>query len=222
MTSWLHDIYMVSRCYSLVAEEETRRGMRFELLVGARVDLLWLSPPPLHLAHGHGVLIPDGQDWGGLNDRWAIMDRHFAGIWFGRWRAVTQGDFLQQELPRIPPESWLMHEQGFPLLNPEIFLARAFDAEGKCHKLSRVKGHEPMRITEPCCPSPSSCSMRGRANRTRACSCAISSCNLSMLSSACNSAFLFQSSCLFFGKPFQADADSFMASIRALCDKRSI
>lgn len=63
-----------------------------------RSDLDFLAPhPPLTpmAAMGPGrVWIPDVMDWGGLNDRWAVMSRDVAPVYLGRIRDLIDGNIL--------------------------------------------------------------------------------------------------------------------------------
>ena len=56
------------------------RSRKYEFVVAARVDLLWLAQPPLHMMNADSVWIPDGQDWGGFNDRWPLSAKRSVSV----------------------------------------------------------------------------------------------------------------------------------------------
>lgn len=87
------------RCLKLVSSHEQQRGRKYRYLAFSRLDLHWFAPPPpievLHAADKHAVWIPDGQDWDGLNDRFAVVPRRWGNAYFGRWPALLNGSMLR-------------------------------------------------------------------------------------------------------------------------------
>ncbi|CAE8668468.1 unnamed protein product, partial [Polarella glacialis] len=95
VSSSLQQCYHRNRCYQLLEEGERQRGFKYDLVVAARVDVLFLASPPLQLMHKDGLWVPDGMDWGGLMDRWAVLGRRTAKMWFGVWHEIIHRNFLQ-------------------------------------------------------------------------------------------------------------------------------
>ncbi|CAK0801359.1 unnamed protein product [Prorocentrum cordatum] len=86
------------RCLELVRGHERSQSVWYRHLGFSRLDLHWVAmPPPLELlrrADPGAVWIPDGQDWDGLNDRFAIVPRRWASAYFGRWPRLLNGSLL--------------------------------------------------------------------------------------------------------------------------------
>eukprot|EP00927_Polykrikos_kofoidii_P044851 TRINITY_DN38727_c0_g1_i1.p1 TRINITY_DN38727_c0_g1~~TRINITY_DN38727_c0_g1_i1.p1 ORF type:complete len:454 (-),score=55.00 TRINITY_DN38727_c0_g1_i1:51-1412(-) len=100
--------YMVRdlwRCYQVIHSHEDRHAIEYRYLAYSRLDLHWVAqPPPLHLlvrAAPKAIWIPDGQDWDGLNDRFALVPRHLALAYFARWPRLLNGTLLPSLLRAI-------------------------------------------------------------------------------------------------------------------------
>ncbi|CAE8714910.1 unnamed protein product [Polarella glacialis] len=65
------------------------------------MDFLAAHPPLPPMAKYGGIWIPDGEDYTGLNDRWAVMQRRYARMYLqDRWETLldcTARDWLQKE-----------------------------------------------------------------------------------------------------------------------------
>lgn len=85
----------MSACLAMVHQREAEQGARYEYLVYARLDALWLTTLPdldlLRSVHPDAVWIPDGCDSDGLNDRMAIVPRRWATHYFDRWSLLLSG-----------------------------------------------------------------------------------------------------------------------------------
>ncbi|CAE7159423.1 unnamed protein product [Symbiodinium pilosum] len=85
-------------CWELLTAAEAERGQRYKYWIYARLDWLWLALPPdlsvFEDADPAAVWIPDGQDWDGINDRFAIVPRKYAKPYFCRWPWLVNGSFL--------------------------------------------------------------------------------------------------------------------------------
>lgn len=82
------------RCLDMIAAHEASRGVPYSLVVQSRPDLLWKEPhPPASLFAGDAsVWVPVGHDWGGLNDRHAVMARSTADMYMGGgWADLVSG-----------------------------------------------------------------------------------------------------------------------------------
>ncbi|CAE8629233.1 unnamed protein product, partial [Polarella glacialis] len=138
VSSSLQQCYHRNRCYQLLEEGERQRGFKYDLVVAARVDVLFLASPPLQLMHKDGLWVPDGMDWGGLMDRWAVLGRRTAKMWFGVWHEIIHRNFLQEQVLKLPAEMSVGRDPLHPLLGPELILARSFQGKRRCSKLKRV------------------------------------------------------------------------------------
>ncbi|CAE7498256.1 unnamed protein product, partial [Symbiodinium pilosum] len=97
MTGHYQSWNMKEACLGKIQEME-REGQSFPWVVYLRADLDFLAPhPPLRLMASLGpgrIWIPDVEDWGGLNDRWAVMARDVAPIYLGRVNDLVSGKLL--------------------------------------------------------------------------------------------------------------------------------
>lgn len=82
------------------ASEPRQEGYKYWIF--ARLDWLWLALPPalstFQRADPAAVWIPDGQDWDGINDRFAVVPRRYAKPYFGRWPWLVNGSLLPMML----------------------------------------------------------------------------------------------------------------------------
>ena len=97
-TGSLFELQQAQQCWNWLEGHETRRQQEYKWVVSTRLDFWWLVPHPSltemthrHTEHSSRVWIPTGQDWGGVNDRHAIMGRHAASKYLQRWSAVHSG-----------------------------------------------------------------------------------------------------------------------------------
>eukprot|EP00933_Yihiella_yeosuensis_P074048 TRINITY_DN82884_c0_g1_i1.p1 TRINITY_DN82884_c0_g1~~TRINITY_DN82884_c0_g1_i1.p1 ORF type:complete len:275 (-),score=26.82 TRINITY_DN82884_c0_g1_i1:264-1088(-) len=93
----------------MLEEMEMKRGKRYKYWVYTRLDWHWLEPPPpialFESTDPNSVWIPDGNDWDGLNDRFALVPRRWTHAYFGRWPRLLNGTFLgpmRQAAPKPP------------------------------------------------------------------------------------------------------------------------
>ena len=94
--SVLRELHDWSRCMRLVAREEKRTGVKYNWIVHTRLDFVWLRPhPPLSLLQRDVVWIPIGEDWGGYNDRHAVMSRNGANVALRGWDFIVSGQVMQ-------------------------------------------------------------------------------------------------------------------------------
>jgi hypothetical protein len=113
--------YNQQRCLEMVEEKERERGLRYQWIVVSRTDFRWMAPhPPLEILDEHdGVWIPTGSDWeGGINDRHAVIRRHWAADVLSAWRLITQGKAKDVMLDTLGS----MKVMGYPGPNTECFL----------------------------------------------------------------------------------------------------
>lgn len=77
------------RCSGLIRAREEARARTYRYWAFCRLDFYWLAfPPPLQMlreSDPHAAWIPDGQDWDGTNDRFALIPRVWAHTYFDRW-----------------------------------------------------------------------------------------------------------------------------------------
>lgn len=133
-------VSVYKRWYFLQMLKEHGCLERYDRFVVTRSDFLWLSPhPPLDLLRVDRLWIPEGEDWGGINDRHAVLDRSSlvayldgltpivtdpdslltaarGGSWsaerYLHWRLDTRG--LLAEVRRFPCVMFLVRESGGP------------------------------------------------------------------------------------------------------------
>ena len=85
-------LLMKKSCYDVVTRYERQHGIQYSRIIVSRFDLYFLVPHPhLHLFPRNIVFIPEGQDFGGLNDRYAIIPREFAENYLLIWNELISG-----------------------------------------------------------------------------------------------------------------------------------
>jgi hypothetical protein len=100
---------------------------RYDRFVITRSDFVWLCPhPPLSILDDGAIWIPNGEDWGGLNDRHLVVSR--ADV-------VNCLNTIEDILLR-PTELYeeMRHQ---PSWNDERFLAHHLDRKGLLYKVKR-------------------------------------------------------------------------------------
>ena len=91
----LWQLHGLSRVHALLRRAEARRGARYERVVVSRLDYIWLTPhPPLRLLGRRCAWVPQAEDYGGLNDRHAVMNREHADTYLGRWAMIEDGRLM--------------------------------------------------------------------------------------------------------------------------------
>jgi hypothetical protein len=92
----LWQLHSLHRVHSLLREQERARGLEYARVVVSRLDFVWLSPhPPLLLLDERCVWAPMAEDYGGLNDRHAVLSRPHADAYLGRWDMIRDGRILR-------------------------------------------------------------------------------------------------------------------------------
>ena len=88
----LRQQYALSRCLHLSRAQEAATGHLYDRIVHSRLEYIWMAPhPPLELLDRRCAWVPDGEDFGGLNDRHAVLNREHAAIYHGRWEMILDG-----------------------------------------------------------------------------------------------------------------------------------
>jgi len=99
--------YSWHRCLEMIGAQELVRGMRYALLVQSRADFVWGQPhppPSYFLGSDPAVWVPEGEDWGGINDRHAVIERSLADAYFGSgWEDLRSGAAARQLRRRLGP-----------------------------------------------------------------------------------------------------------------------
>lgn len=95
----LRQLHSTSGCLAALLQREASVGRTYDRVVHSRLDYLWLRPhPPLQLLDGRcRVWTPFGEDYGGLCDRHAVLDRTIAPIYLGRWDMILDGRVMQND-----------------------------------------------------------------------------------------------------------------------------
>ena len=116
-------------CRSLVLRHLQQDGLldRYDRFVISRSDFMWLSPhPPLSILDRHRIWIPQGEDYGGLNDRHMVVSRD----------DVVNGLNLIEAILLQPLELYEQMKQNDEW-NSETFLLHHFTRKGLVHRVSR-------------------------------------------------------------------------------------
>eukprot|EP00803_Ostreobium_quekettii_P000246 evm.model.scf_77.5 EVM.evm.TU.scf_77.5 scf_77:110753-114312(-) len=109
-----------SKCLDLVVEREVETGLKYHRVVFARPDMEYLyDVPPLRLLDPGYTWIPTGEDWGGINDRSAIIAREHAETYFRLWEVILNGTALQQLRERVGPKG-SMNAEAFMWMQMQI------------------------------------------------------------------------------------------------------
>jgi len=96
--SGLYQWYFRSRCLKLIERYEMRRGEPYAWLVYLRADSTWLAThPPLQLLDPKSCWIPEGEDWKGVNDRYAVCGRASGNTYFRVWDTLKEGNMTVLE-----------------------------------------------------------------------------------------------------------------------------
>lgn len=95
--------YSWHRSLELLRRQEARRGRRYALLVQTRFDFVWGRPHPVAAEFpGEFLWVPEGNDWGGVNDRHAVMHRSVADAYLGSgWHDLLSGAAARQLRRRL-------------------------------------------------------------------------------------------------------------------------
>lgn len=88
------------RCLEMVERAEGMAGRRYKWVVPSRTNIHWEHPHvPLELLSPDAVWIPEGMDWGGVNDRHAVVPRgesedgrpSISEMYLEAWRFIGEG-----------------------------------------------------------------------------------------------------------------------------------
>jgi len=116
-------------CRWLLLNHLQREGVLdlYERFVITRSDFFWLCPhPPLSVLDRNAIWVPDGENWGGLNDRHLVVSRAFVvGCLNGLEDILLHPEQLYEEMK---------HRSGW---NDEMFLAHHLERHGLLNKVRR-------------------------------------------------------------------------------------
>jgi len=92
----VRNLYEKMYCYRLMRSMEKDRKRKYAYFVYTRIDLDWLHDhPPLSVLRSPYIWIPKGSDWGGLNDRHAVVPRCHAEAYYLRYLALLTGEMQE-------------------------------------------------------------------------------------------------------------------------------
>jgi len=95
----LHQLHGHGTCLRLIStqEREQRHGLRYDRVLWSRLDHRWLlpHPPPVQLPRACGAWVPFGEDYLGLNDRHALLERDAAEVYLGRYQMILDGRVMR-------------------------------------------------------------------------------------------------------------------------------
>ena len=113
----LHDYW---RVFKMVVAQETHRRRRYDRLVHARLEMMWLAAHvPLSLLSDRLIWVPPTGGVDGVSDRHAVVPRSYARFYFGRWALLRSRTLLD----KVPLEA-LTHD------DPERFLQNVLVSAG--------------------------------------------------------------------------------------------
>ena len=82
LLSWLLQLEATRSCWETIRRTERRTGKQYTAFVRTRLDSLWFSKFPLHerlrssvIRRKRFAIVPSGNDFGGVNDRFIVADR---------------------------------------------------------------------------------------------------------------------------------------------------
>ena len=134
-------LHGLDRVHQLLVAEEQRRGQLYVRVVVSRLDHVWLAAhPPLSLLTATCAWVPRAEDYGGLNDRHAVLSREHADAYLGRWQMISSGRIM-----KLHPKLKLGIANG---LTGERTLAAIMDALG-----IRVCRFAPVSFLACCAPA---------------------------------------------------------------------
>lgn len=118
--SVLRQIHDYWRVFQMVVAHEKHRGRRYDRLVHARLEMMWLAAHlPLSLLSDRLIWVPPMGDIEGVSDRHAVVPRSYARFYFGRWALLRSRTLLD----KVPLEA-LTHD------DPERFLHNVLVSAG--------------------------------------------------------------------------------------------
>ncbi|KAL3899346.1 MAG: hypothetical protein SGPRY_012656 [Prymnesium sp.] len=110
-TGALFELKQQLGCWNALTKQEQVQGRLYDRIIYSRLDFYWLAPHValkllrLELAP---VWIPQGEDYGGVNDRHAVLSRYAASIYLRRFELIQNGTIVQMltEQPSHKLEGW--------------------------------------------------------------------------------------------------------------------
>jgi hypothetical protein len=101
---------------------------RYDRFVITRSDFVWSCPhPPLSILDRDAIWLPDGEDWGGLNDRHFVVSRANVVNCLNMIEDIVLRPIQLYEEMKNQPKDW----------NDEQFLACHFGSKGLLQKVKR-------------------------------------------------------------------------------------
>lgn len=144
------EIHMQSRCLPVILAHEEANAP-FSVVIATRIDLVWHPDVPLRTLAGAAVarlhtlaagvpvaLIPDSEDFSGLNDRQAFLNRPAASRYLNRSRLIDR-DFPRPPSPYNCTERLLLAAMAgvrvlrYPTLAAVACCAATPGRAGRCH-----------------------------------------------------------------------------------------
>jgi len=93
--SWLLQLNASQTCLGAIEATEHRRGVPYQYAARARLDSLWFAPIPESAWHaveqGYSI-VPAGNDFGCINDRFVLAPRHHFQVYAGMYSDLMQGN----------------------------------------------------------------------------------------------------------------------------------
>eukprot|EP00965_Chrysotila_dentata_P136091 4499312-Pleurochrysis_carterae.AAC.5 len=117
---------------------------RYSRVIFSRLEAAWVVPhPPLSLLNPDVLWVQARQGRPGLNDRYALMSRDHASVYFGRWKLLLSRHLFSR-----------LTQPDVLTSIPEVFLQKVLEA----HRIP--VGTVPALSWLPCCVTPGVCFMK--------------------------------------------------------------
>lgn len=111
----LFEPYYMSLCKKMIEKHEQEMGRKYVAWVRVRSDMEFLTnPPPALLTMApevrNKVWVPEGQNYGGINDRFAFVPRNLIERYFGLWDDMVKDGLPETQNPKYGqnPEALFM------------------------------------------------------------------------------------------------------------------
>ena len=104
----MYQLRLLDMCLDQLQAAEALYNKTYDWVVYVRSDtVLFGAHPPLEELAGGRIWVPQGNDYSGLSDRFAVIPRTVATTYLGRWRAILNGAFMDYFQNNLNSEMFL-------------------------------------------------------------------------------------------------------------------
>eukprot|EP00965_Chrysotila_dentata_P040157 1333107-Pleurochrysis_carterae.AAC.2 len=136
-----HRVYQLMEKYEQRCGPSSSRAFKYSRVIFSRLEAAWVVPhPPLSLLDPRVLWVQSGQGRVGVNDRYALMSREHASLYFGRWKLLLSADLFDQ-----------VSEEKVLRTSPEVFLEVLLESKGV------MLGELPLLSWLACCSGDELC-----------------------------------------------------------------